>query len=60
MSDFKVIQVGSHTGFSNQDWFLESKLNPSDKCIFIEPVGDHFKNLVENYNTNFKNINFFF
>ena len=60
MKRFKFVQVGAHTGFTQEDWFLRGKINADDNCIFIEPVKELFDKLVQNYNENFKNNNFIF
>jgi len=60
MKSYRFIQVGAHTGFTQEDWFLTGKINANDNCIFIEPVKELFNKLVENYNKNFKNNNFIF
>jgi FkbM family methyltransferase len=44
------IQIGSHDGVSNDEFGLKDKLlNENHTSVLIEPIPEHFNNLVTNY-----------
>jgi len=53
------VQIGSHDGVSNEEFGLKEKLiNEKHTAILIEPIVEHFNQLVNNYSKSKSNIFF--